>query len=250
MKITTILPVSRTKYLNRVLESLKNQTVKPDSLLVVWDGHDEEYIQVRNIILQEKYDKVLCVTSTNLAPAFTIPDRRRHIVNIHNQIRELIEDCDWIFSIEDDGVLPGDALEKLIENTTKYESIGMITGVELGRHGSRYVGAWRVDDVFTPTKIESLQFGEGVNEIDGCGLYCALIRPDLYKSHEFYTKNGLGPDVNLGLYLKQQGYKNYIDWSIHVGHLANVDGEEVEIKADSESRVVKMFLLSGSTWGH
>ncbi len=250
MKITTVLPVSRIKYLDRVLESLKKQTVQPQNLIVVWDGHDEEYLQVRNKISALEYE-TLCVTSTNLSPAFTIPDRRRHIVNVHNQMRELVEDCDWIFSIEDDGILPEDALEKLLDKSRIYIDVGMITGVELGRHDNRYVGAWKVDNVFEPTKIESLSFtDEGVQELDGCGLYCALIRPDLYKSHEFYTKNGLGPDVNLGLHIKQQGYKNYIDWSIHITHLGNIFGEEVEIKASDKSHVVKMFLLSGSTWGH
>lgn len=242
--------MSRTKYLDRVLESLKNQTVQPQNLIVVWDGHDEEYLQVRNKIKELEY-QTLCVPSTNLAPAFTIPDRRRHIVNVHNQMRELVEDCDWIFSIEDDGILPEDALETLLDDARIYSDAGVITGVELGRHDNRYVGAWKVDNVFEPKKIESMSFtDEGVQIIDGCGLYCCLVRPDLYKNHEFYTKNGLGPDVNLGLYSKQQGYQNYIDWSIHVTHLGNIFGEEVEIKATDSSHVVKMFLLSGSTWGH
>lgn len=255
MKITTILPVSRIKYLDRVLDSLLNQTYKPDNLIVVFDGNDNDYLTVRNKVVQLPFEVVIA-PSTNLAPAHTVPDRRRHIVNIHNQIREIIGECDWVFSIEDDGILPVDALEKLIVRMNALElreKVGMITGVELGRWGKPYVGAWQVDDIFHPTKantIENKASEGGVDEIDGSGLYCALIRADYYKRHQFYTSNGLGPDVNLGLFLKQEGLKNYIDWSLHVTHLTNLYGQELEIPATSKSMIVKFYLLSGSTWGH
>lgn len=263
MKITTILPVSRMQYLDRVLESLKNQTYKPNNLVVVYDGDAEKFIQVRNKVVEQKYETVLCVQSVNKATADSIPDRRRHITAIHNQIKSLVGECDWIFSIEDDGILPPDALEKLITDMNTLElknHVGMITGVELGRWGNPYVGAWRVDDVFNTQRITSLisktnedmtQSRDNlVEEMDAAGLYCSLIRADYYKSHAFYTGNGLGPDVNLGIYLRQQGLENYIDWTIHVTHLTFKDGQEVEIPATSNSRVVSLQLLSGSTWKH
>lgn len=257
MKITTILPVSRTSYLDKVLESLVNQTYKPDNIIVVFDGNDNEFLAVRNKIIELKnIDKVVMV-SNSLAVAHTIPDRRRHIVNIHNQIREIMTDCDWVFSIEDDGILPSDALEKLVTNMNtlqlKKGDVGMITGVELGRWGVPYVGAWKVDDIFETKKVESLENKApegGVEEVDGCGLYCALIRADYYKRHEFFTSNGLGPDVNLGIFLRQQGLRNYIDWSIHVTHLTFREGRDIEIHATEKARVVKFHLLSGNTWGH
>lgn len=253
MKITVILPVSRTEYLDRVLESLTNQTYKPNNLIVIFDGYDSQYLYARNKIVEVKLDNVICVPSNNPAPAISIPDRRNHIVAIHNQIRELIEDCDWIFAIEDDGILPPDALEKLVNHVEKHEDTGMVSGVELGRWGVPYVGAWTVDNIYDThvvTSAENKTHSDEVEEIDACGLYCALIRADYYKLHEFYTMNGLGPDVNLGLYLRQQGFKNYIDWSIHVTHITFNNGLEVEIPATSESRVVSLQLLSGSTWKH
>lgn len=253
MKITTILPVSRIQFLDRVLESLQNQTYKPDNLIVVFDGHDSEYIAVRNKIVELKgIDKVV-VVSNSLALAHSIPDRRRHITDIHNQIREIMADCDWVFSIEDDGIFPPDALAKLVKNVETLEDVGMVSGVELGRWGMAYVGAWRVNDVFEPKVITSLENKTaegGIEELDGCGMYCALIRADSYKTHEFFTNNGLGPDVNLGFYLRRQGFKNYIDWSIHVTHMTVREGKEVEIPATGESRVISLTLLSGSTWKH
>ena len=255
--ITAILPISRISYLDRVLESLLNQTVKPNNLLVIYDGQESQYMEARNRVVGLDFEQVRFIPSNSLAQAHTIPDRRRHITNIHNQIRELmgdfpeITDQDWIFSIEDDGILPPDALEKLIKVTEKYPDAGQVTGVELGRWGNPYVGAWKVNDVFKLRTIESMDnksYTNEVEEIDACGLYCTLIRQELYHKHKFFSNNGLGPDVNLGIFIRQQGYQNYIDWSIHVTHLTFREGKEQEIKPTDRSRNVKLTLLSGSTW--
>ena len=250
MKITTVLPVSRIQYLDRVLGSLQNQTYLPHNIIIVYDGNETDYISVRNQVMQlEGFEHRLVILSRNLSSAHTIAERRWHIVNIHNQVRETLGDCDWVFSIEDDGILPPDAVEKLVNNLQL--DTGMITGVELGRWGIPYVGAWNVDDINEPKKISSLENKTaigGVEKIDACGLYCALVRADMYKKHKFDTRNGLGPDVNLALFLRQQGLQNYIDWSIYVTHLTNYKGQEIEIPATSESKPITMQLLGGSTW--
>lgn len=253
MHITTILPVSRAKYLDRVLDSIKNQTYKPQSLIVIVDGPDDVFLEARSKVVGLEFDHVLCVHSNNTRPAISIPERRRHIVDLHNQFRELIGRADWIFSIEDDGILPSNALHRLVRVVQSHEDAGLVTGVELGRWGVPYVGAWRADDIFDTRNITSLENKTletpfTIDEIDACGLYCALIDADLYKSHEFFTSNGLGPDVNLGLYIRQQGLTNYIDWGIPVTHLTNRHREEIEIPATNPSKVVKLQLLSGSTW--
>lgn len=251
MKITTILPVSRIKYLDRILDSLLKQTIKTESLVVVFDGPAHEFVQVRNKIAGLDIENRICVQSGETTIAHAIAERRWHIVRIHNQIRDLIADCDWVFSIEDDGILPPDALEQLIKVTKAHSDSGMVTGVELGRWGLPYVGAWRVDDIHEPAEMTSLENKAGqdlVEEIDGCGLYCALIRADLYKEHMFDTSNGLGPDVNLGLFCRQEGYQNYINWAVPVTHLGVHMNQEIEIPATSQSRVVKLTRKYGSSW--
>ena len=251
MQITTILPVSRVEYLDRVLESLLNQTLKPQSLLVIFDGTDEQYIDVRNKIVGLPFNQVLCLKSNNLRPAFAISERREHIANIHNQFRDMIGGADWIFSIEDDGILPPDALQRLVLVAKDRPDFGIITGVELGRWGVPYVGAWRVDDINNTRMATSMENHAGedfIDEIDACGLYCALIRADKYKEHEFDARNGLGPDVNLALYLRQSGYKNYIAWAIPVTHLTNRSGLEMEIYATDTSQLVTLSLLGNNTW--
>lgn len=253
MNITTILPVSRVQYLDRVIDSLLAQTYKPNNLLVVFDGPDTQYLEARNKIVGLEFDTVRFVMSENTTPAHSIPDRRRHIVNIHNQMREIIESTDLIFSIEDDGILPPDALHRLVTASKSREDFGMITGVELGRWGVPYVGAWTVDNINDVQVVYSVENKSAVtpftvDEIDACGLYCALIRADLYKEHEFYTRNGLGPDVNLGLDLRRKGFKNYLDWGIQVKHLTNLYGDEVEIIPTHKSSAIKLKLLYDSTW--
>ena len=251
MQITAILPVSRIKYLDRVIDSLLNQTLKPQSLLVVYDGPDRDLIEARNKIVGLDFRQVLFVKSNNNKVALSIPDRRRHITSIHNQIKELIVDADWLFSIEDDGILPTDALAKLVKFVRVNPNVGMITGVELGRWGVPYVGAWRVDDVNNVEKVVSVENKTAdpcVEEIDGCGLYCALIDANLYKIHDFTTSNGLGPDVNLGLFLRQQEKQNYIDWSIQVTHLTNRHGLEIEIPATDTSKQVTLSKMRNGKW--
>lgn len=252
MIITTILPVSRIQYLDRVLESLLVQTYKPQNLLVIHDGTDEAFIEVRNRIVGLDFDSVLCVQSRNDRLAYSIPERRVHITEIHNHFRELIENADWIFSIEDDGILPPNALERLLSASQAHGDVGMISGVELGRWGVPYVGAWTVDNVQDVTEMVSIENRTSetpfVEPIDACGLYCALINAKQYKSHEFITDNGLGPDVNLGLYMRKQGLNNYIDWGVLVTHLTYYEGQEIEIYPTDESRVVKLKLLYDNIW--
>ena len=247
--------MSRTKYLNRVLDSIKAQTLKPQNILVMFDGHESDYTLVRNKIAELDYEATRVYSTYSNKPADDIFDRRVRIADIHNLAVKLIEDTDWVWCIEDDGILEPDALEKLVDTVERVPNVGMVTGVELGRHGNPYVGAWRVDNIDEIKTIESLSNKyhlEVLEEIDACGLYCALIRADYYKKHKFIGNNGLGPDVNLGLFLRKQGFDNYIDWSLGVTHLGVVEHEEVEVKPSDKSTVVKLTHLYGSTWssGH
>jgi glycosyltransferase involved in cell wall biosynthesis len=255
MKILTILPVSRIEYLDKVLESLINQSYEErTALLVVVDGNNELYVKVHNKLASIPLNNVLCIQSDSFrGAASTIPQRRWHISAIHNQIKGLVgDDIDWIFSIEDDGILPVNALSWLVNDVQTRPDVGLVTGVELGRWGVPYVGAWKADDINNPQKITSLENKVGsplVEEIDACGLYCALIRADLYKLHDFNSKNGLGPDINLALDIRQCGFKNYIDWSVPVTHLTDRHGKIIEIPATNNSLVINLTPLGRTqTW--
>jgi len=256
MKILTILPVSRIEYLDYVIPSLLNQSYpEHTALLVVVDGDNDLWLRVRNKLSSIPLNDVLCVQSENFAgAATTIPQRRWHIAAIHNQIKKLIgDDVEWVFSIEDDGVLPINALSWLVNDIQTHPNVGMVTGVELGRWGVPYVGAWKVDNIDDPKKITSMASRVGakdVEPIDACGLYCALIRADLYKQHDFNSANGLGPDINLALEIRQCGFNNYIDWYVPVTHLTTKNGQLLQIPATEKALQVNLTPLGNSKSWH
>jgi hypothetical protein len=69
-------------------------------------------------------------------------------------------------------------------------------------------------------ELASAMPGTGVEQIDAGGLYAALTKYELYARHEFPPFEGcaFGPDVAWGLWLRQQGYQNYIDWGVEIEH--------------------------------
>lgn len=258
--VIAVLPISRMRYIERVLQSLESQTLKPKMLCVIVDKKLDPAEDKR---LKELLDKltmrVVIGKSPNDQVGSGIEERRQNISNLHNSFQDLIGhamyglkpeeffEYRWVFSFEDDGVLPPNAIERLHRIAEKNYA-GLVSGVELGRWGLPYVGAWAADNYESPQRITSLKSkASSVDEIDASGLYCALVRLYSYMKHQFHCDNGLGPDVNLGLSLRNEGFKNYIDWSVKVTHLTrDFDGEK-EIPADSESHQVELSK-NGSEW--
>jgi hypothetical protein len=59
-----------------------------------------------------------------------------------------------------------------------------------------------------------------VVDVDAAGLYATLMRYGLYKNHEFQPfGDALGPDFEMGMQLRRQGYKNYADFHVWLDHL-------------------------------
>jgi hypothetical protein len=177
-------------------------------------------------------------------PRYDLRARRIRIATIHNAIRELVPACDYVFLLEDDGLFKPDALKRLLNVYSMYPFAGLVSGVEIGRHGYAHLGLWSVDDVYEPTTITSLMPAEGIQEIDASGMYCALTKRNNYLQHEFkpFGHNDLGPDFEWSLSLRQAGYKNYADFSVPVEHrkddgtsltLSNTEVQQVRLtKAD------------------
>jgi hypothetical protein len=225
MNTTIVLPVSRTLFLPRVFASLENLTCDRErtGLLVYVDGDPDLFLTARNLTEQSKFAERLCVQREipGQRREFSINTRRRRIASLHNEVRKLLKPCEYVFLIEDDGVLGADALSRLQADYLAHPHAGFIEGVELGRWGIPHVGAWRADDVYDMTRLESAMPGSGVEEIDAGGLYCCLTRYERYAEHEFKPYDGcaFGADVEWGLALRRDGYRNYIDWSVLVEHM-------------------------------
>jgi hypothetical protein len=268
MKTVIVLPVSREQHLLRVFASLENLECDRGrtGLLVYVDGEPELYLTVRNLVQQSKFAERLCVQGDIPGPRreFSINTRRRRIAVIHNEIQKLIKPCEYVFLIEDDGVLPSDALSRLSADYQAHPFAGFIEGVELGRWGIPHVGAWRADDVYDMKRLESaiparpellndagraigIMPDHVVEEIDAGGLYACLTRYRHYVDHEFqpYQECAFGPDIQWGIALRQQGYKNYLDWSVPVEH-CRPDGTSVHPRP--ESLVEMQFVRERTTW--
>lgn len=225
--VTIILPISREEYLSQVFSALEMMDCnrKLTNLIAIVDGDEELFVKARNFVSSSKFNETLCVqfSSDDERPT-NILERRERIAKIHNELKYYIKDCKYILGIEDDTVVPPNTLKYLLEDYEKHAYAGIIQGVELGRHNKTYVGAWRADDIYEPTLIKSIlpEEGKTLEEIDAGGMYCFLTLKDTYINQTFQTfeNNGMGPDADWWISLRQKGYSNFIDWRIKCTHLS------------------------------
>jgi hypothetical protein len=222
--VTIVLPVSRKEHVDAIfarLELLECDRTRTN-LLVVVDGPPDLFVLVRNKVELSKFEQRLCLhfKSTHELRYYDRPSRRLRISDVHNFAKQHIVDCDFVFGLEDDTIFPLTALEKLLKDYVLYPFAGAIEGVQLGRHGIRHVGGWKVDDPYDPKQVESVAFDSGVTELDAGGFYCFLTPREYYIKHEFkpFDVNELGPDVDYGLSLRRMGLQNYIDWDVKTIH--------------------------------
>jgi len=192
------------------------------SILTLVDGDASLFLTARNLTEQSKFASRLCIQrKPDGRPRYDLRARRLRISSLHNEMkRHIPADCDYVFSLEDDGVIKPDALKRLLNVYLTHPFAGLVTGVQIGRHGIHHLGLWAADDVYEPTTITSLVPGEGVQEIDAAGMYCVLTKRGNYINHEFkpFGNNDLGPDVEWGLALRQVGFKNYAEFGVWVEH--------------------------------
>lgn len=223
-KVTIFMPVSRKDHLDRIFAALELLECNSEhtNLLVVVDGKTDLFVEARNKVEMSKFANRLCLQfkSKHILRQFDIMGRRMRISDIHNFAKEHIGECDFVFGIEDDTLVPTNALTQLLKGYSIHPFAGFIEGIEMGRWGIPYIGAWKADDIYTPTRIESTPMKEGLHEIDAGGFYCFLTRAQTYKNHDFkpFERNGLGPDVDYGLELRRLGLLNYADYSIQCAH--------------------------------
>jgi hypothetical protein len=217
--ITIVLPVSRDTFIKPVMDSINN-FYGEYNLLVYVDSDLKIFEKWRNAVSQSKARERLCVfrNKKSLPDVSNILKRRKRIGDIHKEMLNLIKDTDYIFLTEDDTTMPPDTLQCLLRDFS--DETGFVSGVQIGRWGFPYIGAWKVDDVNNPTFVESVPRGEGLQEVDTAGFYACLMKKETYLNGNFEPfEDVLGPDFSFGLSLRQQGLKNYINHDIKCGHL-------------------------------
>lgn len=239
--------VSRKEYLEEVFESINSLIcdISHTSLLCIVNGEANIYVMARNLCEESKFEQRLCIQEKpkKKIRQYDIGGRRRRISALHNLAKTHIN-TEYVFGIEDDTIVPPNSLQKLGEQFV--DGIGMVEGVEMGRWGVPYIGAWRADDVHNPTEITSLEMQDGTVEIDAGGFYCFLTKAAYYKDCDFkpFDNNGLGPDVDFSLGLRRKGYKNLADFSIQCEHKS---ADRDVVFGVTKPRQIMMFK-KGNQW--
>lgn len=190
-------------------------------ILGIVDGDNSLYVTARNKINASKFRNRLCVKyeATDKMLNANIAHRRQRIANIHNYAKQFIGKPQYIFGIEDDSTFSTYTLSKLIKDYQLHPYAGMISGVQLGRHGIAHIGAWKLDNIYNPTLIQSIDPNKGMQDVDATGMYCFLTKSGNYLAHTFGPyENTLGPDFNFGLFMRQSGLMNYVDFDVLVDH--------------------------------
>ncbi len=253
MITTIILTISRKDFLTEVLTSLEllECDATRTNILCIVDGDSNLYLHVRNLIQDLKFNTRLTVQYPDKTPIkkYDVNFRRNRIAKLHIFAKDYIGDCDNVFLTEDDTIIPRDTLHKLLKIRSENLSFGMAEGVELGRWGIPYVGAWKFDDIYEPKVLTSLERKEsGIDTIDAGGFYCSLIKTDLYKLFSFDLFENLGPDISFGLDLRRTGYEVFIDWSINCIHFYKEMETTMKLIPSQDSKIVVLEKDNSKNW--
>lgn len=225
MFLSIVVTISRPENIPLVVENLRSLNCNPYAveLVVGIDNNGINAMELEKLFAPLQEWKNITVFNTKLRPSrkFDMHTRRKRIASLRNMTKEDISASDFVFSFEDDTVLPTNmnVLMRFVEVWKDLDNPGMIEGVQVGRWGQPYVGAWQVDDISNPSQYMSMS--RGLYEIDmihAGGFYCYLTTTKLYKEIAYAATEPMGPDVDFGLQLSRMGYTNYIDWSVVCGH--------------------------------
>lgn len=225
MITTIIIPISREQFLDQIFARLELMDCNPEetNILGIVDGDQALFVKARNLIQNSRFKERLCVSfkSSHRLRHYDTLGRRLRIADIHNQLRGYIGDCDYIMGIEDDTLVPTNALKKLLYDCSIQPHAGIISAVQIGRWGINSIGAYVMDDVYSPAEIKSVLPQEGLQSVDATGMFTFLTKRDNYINHEFkpFDNNSLGPDIEWTLSLRRSGFSNFIDYDLQVAHL-------------------------------
>lgn len=239
--ITVFCPFTRHVYVRRFFDDLYSTDLKPENTNLVFTidiGEDEmgqevgKMIYTRIMEQMNRLDRVafrkfiIIRNFDHHVNNINIGVRRKRIAEIHNQAKEAIIALDgqYVLGLEDDTVFTNLNVAKLYKPFQEHKDTGLVSTYEAGRWLNKIIGVWFFDDVKHPTKCRTAGLhditGE-IGEVDATGMYAYLTPTTLFLQHHYYTEDWqpYGPDVNYGLWLRQEGYKNYVDWSQPTGHI-------------------------------
>lgn len=232
LDILIVMPISRPDYLRRVFHSLEMLECNRESvgLFTYIDGDDRLYETGRNFTVSSKFNyRKALFRAKGVGSVSGVRRRRKRIADIHEEMKLLMPKAKYVLLIEDDTYIPSNVITKMKNDFLTNSRVGFITGLQVGRWGWKHLGAWRVNDVYDVDEVTSIKVPEGIEEIDGAGLFCCFTTMQNYHMVRMEPFGMiLGPDFNFGIKLRRQGLKNYVDGSIRCTHMTKTGDLNVE----------------------
>lgn len=253
--ITIFCSFTRRWTVDRWLENLKSAKHDPTrtNLAIIVDTDEPMiYNKIKRYAEENGYRNFLGTINRDNAPnEVRIPVRRQAIAAMKNASKTLIAqlDGDIIIGLEDDTVFTDLDFSRLYNPIINGDKIGFVEGVQCGRWGVKIVGVWSVDDFEFVQKAETLTRGKDTwQEIDAGGFYGYATTKELYLNHDYYSSTGepWGPDVNYGLWLRNRGYRCFVNWDIVFGHN---DYDKILYPDEKVSKVVYTRDITTGKWG-
>lgn len=230
--VTLFCAFSRDDYTARWLKDLQEFQHDPErtNVVIIVDG---DYIQtfqrLNNFFKGSKYRRFTIKMNSEHNPnGAKVAVRRNRIAFIHNQSKQYIKQylSEYVLGLEDDTAFGGLSIEDLLQPYEREFDIGFVQGLQAGRWGIKYLGAWRTDSVQDPSKVYSITPDryEGYTEIDGGGFYYYLTPTQLYCDHDYaWDGNEWGADVRYGFEVRKKGYRCLTHLESVVGHRTHFD---------------------------
>lgn len=130
-------------------------------------------------------------------------------------VERLINDCDWIFFLDADQIVPNDAIFRLMKHDKD-----IVSALYFKRYPPHFPLMYKqIDDKFH--EIVEFQTGK-LMEVDAVGAGSLLVKIGVFKKMEhpwFLQERGVGEDIYFCKKARKLGYKIYCDTGLISRHL-------------------------------
>ena len=141
-------------------------------------------------------------------------------------------DCDYLWWIDDDVVPPASALEKMLAH-----NVDAVTAVAFStRSDGKILFPYPVTLKEAPNGEYSMHYAERFEEVDACGGACLLVKREVYEHPALKApyQHWMNEDGSLGMTCdftfwrraKAQGFKLFVDPTLHCSHFKDIDIRE------------------------
>lgn len=226
--VTIVVPLAGRWHLwSKTCEWLESQTWPRSQcrLMLIDNSHDPSFSEVvRDWLACCSYGDVRYISSTVGRAGLAEEERTGrpdHDREVHRSVASIYNaafaECgtDYVLTLEDDIEPPIDAIEQLLRGMGP--RVAAVSGAYLHRDGQKWL-AW---NGAAGRFQKFLERGEGVEEINGCGFGCLLLRRSVTQSLQLTTD---GPtrfyDANAFDSIQKLGWEVRINWNVDCKHYA------------------------------